>query len=82
MNPAIQPSITCATSPATHITATLSDGRIYYVVVSEREGYALVQPDGCSGWAQVCLGNLDVADTDDIETVAAAAIRKAFVRVG
>ena len=73
--------IACVTFPEVGVTVTLRDGKSYYVVLCE-EAYALVQPEGCSGWAQVWLDDLDLADTDGIESVAVAASREAFVRVG
>jgi hypothetical protein len=68
-----------AESPATVYTATATDGRTYYVIIAETEGIALVQPEGCSGWAQVCLGDLGMDDASDLQT-AAAVIDAAFDR--
>jgi hypothetical protein len=68
-----------SSSPAIHYTATTAGGRTYYVVVVEREGYALVQPENCRGWVQVCIGNLGVRDEDEDDAVIAAVIDEAFV---
>jgi hypothetical protein len=69
-----------ADSPATFYTATATDGRTYHVVVAEAEGLALVQPENCSGWAQIFIGDLRLEDdTSDLQ-LAAAVIDAAFVR--
>jgi hypothetical protein len=69
-----------ADSPATFYTATATDGRTYHVVVAEAEGLALVQPEKCSGWAQIFIGDLRLEDdTSDLQ-LAAAVIDAAFVR--
>jgi hypothetical protein len=70
---------TYSSSPAIHYTATTAGGITYYVVVVEREAYALVQPEGCQGWAQVCIGNLGLRDEDEDDVVIAAVIEDAFV---
>jgi hypothetical protein len=68
-----------STTPATACTVFGPTGDVtHYVVVAEREGFALVQPERCQGWAQVAIGDLDLADADGIDEVVAAAIQHAF----
>ena len=75
-NVPIHDPMICITSPAVHATVTLRDGKSYYVVLCDG-AYALVQPEGCSGWAQVWFDDLDdVTDTNNVEEVVAAAINK------